>query len=167
MTEFVKKCHMLLKGLLHFDWHIRIELPWWSPIKRWRAMSHQGHALRQIFVDENWEIVVQKKYAEDDNEDGWFLLIYVTETKCKKYNRRIYTLYSDMGNTDLHRYVLVHFQIDVNYKYTATPHENRKKSRKSYFKTMSSTIECLKKSASSKKPKSAYTDIMGKVEKTT
>ena len=59
------------------------------------------------------------------------------------------------------------FQIDVNYKYTATPHENRKKSLKSYFKTMSSTIECLKKSASSKKPKSAYTDIMGKVEKTT
>ena len=116
MTEFVKNCHMLLKGLLHFDWHIRIELPWWSPIKRWRAMSHQGHALRQIFVDENWEIVVQKKYAEDDNEDGCFLLIYVTETKCKKYNRRIYTLYSDMGNTDLHRYVLVHFQIDVNYK---------------------------------------------------
>ena len=86
--------------------------------------------------------------------------------KCKKYNRRIYTLYSDMGNTYLHRYALVHFQIDINYKYNATPHENRKKSRKSYLKTMSSTIECLKISASSKKPKSAYIDIMVKVEKT-
>ena len=99
--------------------------------------------------------------------DVFYLNEYVTETKYKKYNRRIYTLYSDMGNTDLHRYVLVHFQIDINYKYTATPHENRKKFRKYYFKMMSSTIECLKKSASSKKPKSAYTDIMGKVEKTT
>ena len=99
--------------------------------------------------------------------DVFYLNEYVTETKCKKYNRRIYTLYSDMGNTDLHRYVLVHFQIDINYKYTATPHENRKKFRKYYFKMMSSTIECLTKSASSKKPKSAYTDIMGKVEKTT
>ena len=58
----------------------------------------------------------------------FYLNEYVTETKCKKYNRRIYTLYSDMGNTDLHRYVLVHFQIDVNYKQTATPHENRKNS---------------------------------------
>ena len=48
--------------------------------------------------------------------DVFYLNEYVTETKCKKYNRRIYTLYSDMGNTDLHRYVLVHFQIDVNYK---------------------------------------------------
>ena len=99
--------------------------------------------------------------------DVFYLYEYVTETKCKKYNGRIYTLYSDMGNTDLHRYVLVHFQIDVNYEYTATPHENRKKSHKCYFKTMSSTIECLKKSASSKKQKSAYTDIMEKVEKTT
>ena len=99
--------------------------------------------------------------------DVFYLYEYVTETKCKKYNGRIYTLYSDMGNTDLHRYVLVHFQIDVNYEYTATPHENRKKSHKSYFKTMSSTIECLKKSVSSKKQKSAYTDIMEKVEKTT
>ena len=99
--------------------------------------------------------------------DVFYLNEYVTETKCKKYNRRIYTLYSDMENTDLHRYVLVHFQIDINYKYTATPHENRKKFPKYYFKMMSSTIECLKKSASSKKPKSAYTDIMGKVEKTT
>ena len=71
-----------------------------------------------------------------------------------------------MGNTYLHRYALVHFQIDINYKYNATPHENRKISRKSYLKTMSSTIECLKISASSKKPKSAYIDIMGKVEKT-
>ena len=99
--------------------------------------------------------------------DVFYLYEYVTETKCKKYNHRIYTLYGDMGNTDLHRYVLVHFQIDVNYKYTATPHEDCKKSHKSYFKMMSSTIECLKKSASCKKPKSAYTDIMGKVEKTT
>ena len=86
--------------------------------------------------------------------------------KCKKSNHRIYTLYSDMGNTYLHRYALAHFQIDINYKCNATPHENRKISRKSYLKTMSSTIECLKISASSKKPKSAYIDIMGKVEKT-
>ena len=85
--------------------------------------------------------------------------------KCKKYNRRIYMLHSDMGNTDLHRYVLLHFQIDINYMYNATPHENRKISRKSYLKTMSSTIECLKISASSKKPKSTYIDIMEK-EKT-
>ena len=60
--------------------------------------------------------------------DVFYLNEYVTETKYKKYNRRIYTLYSDMGNTDLHRYVLAHFQIDVNYKQTATPHENHKNS---------------------------------------
>ena len=30
-----------------------------------------------------------------------------------------FVLYSDM---DLHRYTLVHFQIDISYKYTATPH---------------------------------------------
>ena len=70
-----------------------------------------------------------------------------------------------MGETDLHRYALVHFQIDISYKYTATPHENCKKFRKPYLKTMSSTIESLKTSVSSKKPKSAYIDIMGKVGK--
>ena len=68
---------------------------------------------------------------------------------------------------DLHRYALVHFQIDVNYKYTATPHENCKKPCKPYLKAMSSTIESLKISASSKKPKLEYIDIMGKVGKTT
>ena len=81
--------------------------------------------------------------------------------KCKKYNCRIYTVYSDMGNTHLHRYALVHFKIDINYKYNATPHKNRKISRKSYLKTMS-----MKRSASCKKMKSAYIDIMRKVEKT-
>ena len=70
-----------------------------------------------------------------------------------------------MGKTDLHRYALVHFQIDISYKYTATPHENCKKFRKPYLKTMSSTVESLKTSVSGKKPKSAYTDIMGKVGK--
>ena len=75
------------------------------------------------------------------------------------------SLYSDMGKTDLHRYALVHFQTDISYKYTATPHENCKKFRKPYLKTMSSTIESLKTSVSGKKPKSAYIDIMGKVGK--
>ena len=72
-----------------------------------------------------------------------------------------------MGKTDLHRYALAHFQININYKYTATPHGNCKKSRKPYLKTMSSTIESLKISASSKKPKSTYIDKMVKVGKTT
>ena len=113
------------------------------------------------------KLFVRKKYTEDDNEDGCFYLYeYVIETKMQKYNRYIYTLYRDMGNTYLHRHALVHFQIHINYKYHATPHENRKKSHKSYLKTMSSTIECLKISASSKKLKSAYIGIMGKVEKT-
>ena len=70
-----------------------------------------------------------------------------------------------MGNTVLHRYALVHSQIDISYKYTATPHENCKKIRKPYLKTMPSTIESLKKSVHGKKPKSAYIDIMGKVGK--
>ena len=55
-----------------------------------------------------------------------------------------YTLYSDMGKTDFNRYALAHFQININYKYTAAPHGNCKKSRKPYLKTMSSTIESLK-----------------------
>ena len=63
------------------------------------------------------ENVIQKNMRRMTMKvDVFYLNEYVTETKCKKYNRRIYTLYSDMGNTDLHRYVLVHFQIDVNYK---------------------------------------------------
>ena len=70
-----------------------------------------------------------------------------------------------MGKTDLHRYALVHFQIDISYKYTATPHENCKKFRKPYLKMMSSTTESLKTSVSGKKPKSVYIDIMGKVGK--
>ena len=132
------------------------------------ARSHHRQAIRQISVDENGEIVVRRKYTEDDHEDGCFYLYeYVIKTKCKKYCRRIYTLYSDMEETDLHRYALVQFQIDINYKDTATPHGNCKKSRKPYLKTMSSTIESLKISVSSKKPKSAYIDTMGKVGKTT
>ena len=70
-----------------------------------------------------------------------------------------------MGKTDLHRYALVHFQIDISYKHTATPHENCKKICKPYSKTMSSTIESLKTSVHDRKPKSAYIDIMGKVGK--
>ena len=132
------------------------------------AMSHHGQALRQISADENKEIAVQRKCTEDDHEDGCsYLYEYVSKTKCKKCCRHICTLYSDMGKTDLHRYALVHFQIDINYKYTPTSHGNCKKSRKSYLKTMSSTIESLKILASSKKPKSAYIDTMGKVRKTT
>ena len=128
------------------------------------AMSHQQQALRQISVDENEEIVVRKKIQRMTMKMDVFTNMNMSlRLKCKKYNRRIYTLYRDMGNTYLHRYAPVHFQIDINYKCNATPHENRKKSR---LKTMSSTIECLKISASSKKPKSAYIDIMGKVEKT-
>ena len=89
------------------------------------AMSHHGQALRQISLDENGEIVVRRKLTEDDHEDGCFYLYeYVSKTKCKKYCRRIYTLYSDMEKTDLHRYALVQFQIDINYKYTATPRGN-------------------------------------------
>ena len=72
-----------------------------------------------------------------------------------------------MEKTDLHRYALLQFQIDINYKYTATPHGNCKKFRKPYLKTISSTIESLKISVSSKKPKSAYIDTMGKVGKST
>ena len=49
-----------------------------------------------------------------------------------------------MEKTDLHRYAPVQFQIDINYKYTATPRGNCKKSRKPYLKTMPSTIESLK-----------------------
>ena len=71
-----------------------------------------------------------------------------------------------MEKTGLHRYALAHFQIDIYYKYTATPHGNYRKSRKSYLKAMSSTIESLKISASSKKP-SAYNDTMRKVGKIT
>ena len=71
-----------------------------------------------------------------------------------------------MEKTGLHRYALTHFQIDIYYKYTATPHGNYKKSRKPYLKAMSSTIESLKISASSKKP-SAYIDTMRKVGKIT
>ena len=49
------------------------------------AMSHQQHALRQISVDENGEIVVRKEYTEEDNEDGCFYLYeYVIETKMQK-----------------------------------------------------------------------------------
>ena len=128
------------------------------------AMSHQQHALRQISVDENGEIVVRKKIQRMTMKMDVFTNINMSlRLKCKKYNHRIYTLYRDMGNTYLHRYAPVHFQIDINYKCNATSHENRKKFR---LKMMSSTIECLKISASSKKPKSAYIDIMGKVEKT-
>ena len=71
-----------------------------------------------------------------------------------------------MEKTGLHRYALTHFHIDIYYKYTATPHGNYKKSRKPYLKAMSSTIESLKISASSKKP-SAYIDTMRKVGKIT
>ena len=164
MTKFVKK---VFKCLFHF----------WMTYQNWIALmiSNQTtgrlchisntHCVRYLFI--NGEIVVRKKYTEDDNEDGCFYLYeYVIETKMQKYNRYIYTLYRDMGNTYLHRHALVHFQIHINYKYDATPHENRKKSHKSYLKTMSSTIECLKISVSSKKLKSAYIGIMGKVEKT-
>ena len=77
-------------------------------------MSHHGQALRQISLDENGEIVVRRKFTEDDHEDGCFYLYeYVSKTKGKKYCRRIYFLYSDMRKTDLHRYVLVQFQIDI------------------------------------------------------
>ena len=76
-----------------------------------------------------------------------------------------FVLYSDMRKTDLRRHALVHFQINISYKYTATPHENCKKFRKPYLKMMSSTIDSLKISVSSKKPKSAHIDIMGKVGK--
>ena len=48
-------------------------------------MSHQQHALRQISVDENGEIVIPKKYTDNDNEDECFYLYdYIIETKMQK-----------------------------------------------------------------------------------
>ena len=38
------------------------------------AMSHHGQTLRQISVDENREMVVRIKYAEDDHDDECFYL---------------------------------------------------------------------------------------------
>ena len=38
------------------------------------AMSHHGQTLRQISVDENREMIVRIKYAEDDHDDGCFYL---------------------------------------------------------------------------------------------
>ena len=48
-------------------------------------MSHQQNALHQISVDENGEIVVPKKYTDNDNEDECFYLYdYFIETKMQK-----------------------------------------------------------------------------------
>ena len=60
---------------------------------------------------------------------------------------------------------LIYIDMPFTSSNVQTPHENCKKFRKPYLKTMSSTIESLKTSVSSKKPKSAYIDIMGKVGK--
>ena len=41
-------------------------------------MSHQQHAQRQISVDENGEIVVRKKYTEDDNKMDAFTYMNIS-----------------------------------------------------------------------------------------
>ena len=57
-------------------------------------MSHHGHALRQLSVDENGETVIRRKYTEDDHDDGCFYLYeYISKTKCKN-NVAAFILYT-------------------------------------------------------------------------
>ena len=75
---------------LIFDWHIKTELSWKSQIKRWRSYVTSPTG---IASDENWEIVIRRKYTGDNNEDGCFYLYeYVSKTKCKKYCCRIFCI---------------------------------------------------------------------------
>ena len=89
------------------------------------SMTHHGQVLRQVYKDERDNIVVRRRFTEEDHEEGYiYVYEYVSKTKCKKFCRRLYTLYKDMKKQDAHRYALLHFQINDDYTYKQTPHGN-------------------------------------------
>ena len=91
-------------------------------------MTHHGQVLRQVYRDKRDNIVVRRRFAEEDHEEGYiYVYEYVSKTKCKKFCRRLYTLYKDMKKQDAHRHALLHFQIDDDYTYTQTLHGSNEK----------------------------------------
>ena len=95
------------------------------------SMTHHGQVLRQVYRDECDNIVVRRRFAEQDHEEGYiYVYEYVSKTKCKRFYRRLYTLYKDMKKQDVHRYALLHFQIDNDYTYKQTPHGNSNRCNK-------------------------------------
>ena len=58
------------------------------------SMTHYGQVLRQVYRDECDNIGVRRRFAEEDHEEGYiYVYEYVSKTKCKKFCRRLYTLY--------------------------------------------------------------------------
>ena len=55
-----------------FDWHIKIELPWWSQIKRLRTYVTSATRIASDICWWKWRNCRSKKNTEDDNEDGCF-----------------------------------------------------------------------------------------------
>ena len=61
------------------------------------SMTHHAQVLRQVYRDECDNIVVRRRFTEEDHEEGFiYVYKYVSKTKCKKFCRRLYTLYKDM-----------------------------------------------------------------------
>ena len=115
-------------------------------------MTDHGQGLRQVCRDECDNVVVRRRFAEEDHEVDYN---YVSKTKCKKFCRRWHTLYKDMKKQDAHRYALLLFQINDDYTYTQTPNGNSRRCNKPYIKTMKGPINKLKEAGIKQKPKAA------------
>ena len=128
------------------------------------SMTHHGQVLRQVYRYECDNIVVRRRFTEEDHEEGYiYVYEHVSKTKCKKFWRRLYTLYKDMKKQDAHRYALLHVQIDDDYTYTQTLHANSSSCNKPYIKTMKSTINKLKEAGIKQKPKVALHQVSQKL----
>ena len=69
------------------------------------SMAHHGQLLRQVYRDKCDNIVVRRRFAEEDHDEGYiYVYEYVSKTKCKKFCRGLHTLYKDMKKQDAHRY---------------------------------------------------------------
>ena len=83
------------------------------------SMTQHEQVLGQVYRDESHNIVVRRRFAEEDHKEGYiYVYEYVSKTKCKKFCRRLHTLYKNMKKQDAHLYAILHFQLDDDYTYT-------------------------------------------------
>ena len=103
-------------------------------------MKHHGQTLRRIVYDEECDdVVVNKKFSDEEefdlDEKMYYMYVYVSNTICKQFIRRIYYLYSDQKRKDIHKYAFLQFIIKPEYTPMKLPHANSKQNSKPYMQT--------------------------------
>ena len=97
-------------------------------------MEHHGQLLRQIVLKDD-KIIVRKRFCKTDSlsqkaNEIFYMYLYLSETICKKFKRKIFYVCKDQEKKLSHRYDFINFEIDSDYVPSGAPRGNVKTLKK-------------------------------------